>query len=133
MSITEERDKVIDFTQAYYPPAPSFYVALDGANANLKSGVIAAQTGIAGSTKIGNNLVVGGQVGIAGHLKIGNNVIIGAGSVIVKDVPNDHIEPTKNMDSWREHIFTPWFKPEDLYILKSSCIRSGCRYRSENE
>jgi len=45
MSITEERDKVIDFTQAYYPPAPSFYVALDGANANLKSGVIAAQTG----------------------------------------------------------------------------------------
>ena len=36
---------------------------------------------------------------------------------IVKDVPNDHIEPTKNMDSWREHIFTPWFKPEDLYIV----------------
>ena len=45
MSITEERDKVIDFTEAYYPPAPSFYVALDGSNANLKSGVIAAQTG----------------------------------------------------------------------------------------
>ena len=45
MSITEERDKVIDFTQAYYPPAPAFYVARDGANANLKSRVIAAQTG----------------------------------------------------------------------------------------
>jgi polar amino acid transport system substrate-binding protein len=45
MSITEERDKVIDFTEAYYPPAPSFYVALSGANPNLKSAVIAAQTG----------------------------------------------------------------------------------------
>ncbi|MFZ8924185.1 MAG: transporter substrate-binding domain-containing protein, partial [Candidatus Puniceispirillaceae bacterium] len=45
MSITDERDKVIDFTEAYYPPAPSFYVALTGSNVNLKGGVIAAQTG----------------------------------------------------------------------------------------
>ena len=21
------------------------------------------------------------------------------------------------MDSWRGHLFTPWFKPEDLYIV----------------
>ena len=32
MSITEERDKVIDFTQAYFPPDPSAYVALAGAD-----------------------------------------------------------------------------------------------------
>lgn len=43
MSITEERAKVISFTQNYYPPASSAYVALS-ADANLK-GVIAAQTG----------------------------------------------------------------------------------------
>lgn len=42
MSITEERDKVIDFTQNYIPPAASAYVALK-ADANLK-GTIAAQT-----------------------------------------------------------------------------------------
>ena len=42
MSITEERDKVIDFTQNYYPPTASAYVALS-ADANLK-GTIAAQT-----------------------------------------------------------------------------------------
>ena len=42
MSITDERDKVIDFTQAYIPPAASSYVALS-ADADLK-GVIAAQT-----------------------------------------------------------------------------------------
>jgi UDP-3-O-[3-hydroxymyristoyl] glucosamine N-acyltransferase len=38
--------------------------------------VIAAQTGIAGSTKIGSNCQIGGQVGIAGHISIGNNVKI---------------------------------------------------------
>lgn len=43
MSITEERAKVIAFTQNYVPPAASSYAAL-AADANLK-GVIAAQTG----------------------------------------------------------------------------------------
>ncbi len=31
MSITEERDSVIDFTEPYYPPSPSVYLALEGA------------------------------------------------------------------------------------------------------
>jgi len=43
MSITDERDEVIDFTQNYYPPAASAYVAMsDGAD--LAGGVISAQT-----------------------------------------------------------------------------------------
>ena len=37
-------------------------------------------TGIAGSAKIGNNVLTGGQVGIAGHISIGNNVQIAAKS-----------------------------------------------------
>ncbi len=44
MSITDERDEVIDFTQAYTPPDPSTYAALD-AGVDLTGGVIAAQTG----------------------------------------------------------------------------------------
>ena len=44
MSITEERDKVIDFTQDYFPPSPSLFVALSGGSVDLKGGVIAAQT-----------------------------------------------------------------------------------------
>lgn len=43
MSITDERDEVIDFTQNYIPPAQSAYVALS-ADADLAGGVIAAQT-----------------------------------------------------------------------------------------
>jgi polar amino acid transport system substrate-binding protein len=45
MSITAERDEVIDFTQNYVPPSASLYMAL-AADANTGDGaVIAAQTG----------------------------------------------------------------------------------------
>ncbi len=44
MSITDERDQVIDFTQAYTPPDPSAYLALSD-DAELEGGVIAAQAG----------------------------------------------------------------------------------------
>lgn len=44
MSITDERDEVIDFTQEYFPPDPSAYVSLSGAGMDVKGGVVAAQT-----------------------------------------------------------------------------------------
>lgn len=45
MSITDERDEVIDFSQNYIPPASSAYLALT-ADANVGEGaVVAAQTG----------------------------------------------------------------------------------------
>ncbi len=44
MSITDERDEVIDFTQASTPPDPSTYAALSD-DVDLAGGVIAAQTG----------------------------------------------------------------------------------------
>ena len=43
MSITAERDEVIDFTQNYTQPDPSGYLALAGASPDLAGGVIAAQ------------------------------------------------------------------------------------------
>lgn len=44
MSITDERKKDRVFSQNYYPPATSFYVALS-ADADIKAGMVAAQTG----------------------------------------------------------------------------------------
>lgn len=44
MSITDEREEVIDFTQPYTQPDPSAYVALSE-DVDLETGVIAAQTG----------------------------------------------------------------------------------------
>ncbi len=43
MSVTDERDEVIDFTQAYTPPDPSVFLAMDS-GLDVTSGVIAAQT-----------------------------------------------------------------------------------------
>ncbi len=44
MSITDERDEVIDFTQNYTQPDPSAYLALN-MDVDVTGGVIAAQTG----------------------------------------------------------------------------------------
>jgi len=43
MSITAEREEIVDFTQNYIPPASSLFVALSD-DADLEGGVIAAQT-----------------------------------------------------------------------------------------
>lgn len=51
--------------------------------------VIAAQTGVSGSTKIGKNALIGGQVGIIGHLKLADGVKIAAQSGIGKDIKNE--------------------------------------------
>jgi len=49
--------------------------------------VIAAQTGISGSTKVGNHVTIAGQVGTVGHIEIGDNAILAAKSGISKNVP----------------------------------------------
>jgi UDP-3-O-[3-hydroxymyristoyl] glucosamine N-acyltransferase len=53
--------------------------------------VIAAQTGISGSTKIGKNCLIAGQVGIIGHLNIGDNVKIGAQSGIEHNIKDGDV------------------------------------------
>ncbi|MEM6540391.1 MAG: UDP-3-O-(3-hydroxymyristoyl)glucosamine N-acyltransferase, partial [Bacteroidota bacterium] len=52
---------------------------------------IAAQTGIAGSTKIGKYCLIGGQVGIVGHITIGDRVRIQAQSGIGRNVKDDEV------------------------------------------
>jgi len=48
--------------------------------------VIAAQTGISGSTRIGRNNMIGGQVGFTGHIEIADNTKIGAQSGVHRSV-----------------------------------------------
>lgn len=42
--------------------------------------VIAAQTGISGSCRIGRRVMIGGQAGLAGHIEVGDGVLLGAKS-----------------------------------------------------
>ena len=51
-----------------------------------KNTVIAALSGVSGSTKIGNNCVIAGQVGLVGHIEIADNVTIGAQAGIGKNI-----------------------------------------------
>jgi UDP-3-O-[3-hydroxymyristoyl] glucosamine N-acyltransferase len=50
--------------------------------------VIAAQTGISGSTRIGKNCMIGGQVGIIGHINIADGTKIAAQSGVGQSVKN---------------------------------------------
>ena len=52
-----------------------------------KHSIIAAQTGISGSTRVGEKVMMAGQVGVIGHLTIEDNTIIAAQSGISKDLP----------------------------------------------
>lgn len=52
--------------------------------------VIAAQTGISGSTKIGARCMIGGQVGFVGHISIANGTQIGAQSGIQKAIKEEN-------------------------------------------
>ena len=51
-----------------------------------KNSVMAAHTGISGSTKIGCECMVGGQVGFAGHISVADGVKIGAQAGLIADV-----------------------------------------------
>ena len=51
--------------------------------------VIAAQTGVSGSTKIGKNCMIGGQVGFVGHITIADGVKISAQSGIGNSITNE--------------------------------------------
>jgi len=52
-----------------------------------KNSVIVAQTGISGSTRVGERVTMAGQVGIVGHVEIGDGTIIAAKSGIAKSLP----------------------------------------------
>lgn len=52
--------------------------------------VIAAQSGLAGSSRVGKNCMFGGQVGLAGHLAIADGVKIGAQSGIMSTVTEEN-------------------------------------------
>ena len=69
--------------------------------------IIAAQSGISGSSQLGRNVVFGGQVGVVDHVKIGDFVAAGAKTGISKSFPANTVlfgYPAKPVDKARELI-----------------------------
>ena len=56
-----------------------------------KHTVMAAQCGVAGSTKVGEWSMFGGQVGVAGHVTVGNHVQVGGHAAITGRVRDDKV------------------------------------------
>lgn len=52
-----------------------------------ENSVIAAQTGVSGSTKIGSEVTIAGQVGFVGHIEIGDHAMFGAQAGVTKSIP----------------------------------------------
>jgi UDP-3-O-[3-hydroxymyristoyl] glucosamine N-acyltransferase len=74
--------------------------------------VIAAQTGVSGSSVIGANVAVGGQVGIADHCEIEDNAVLGAQAGIPtgKTIRSGHVvwgTPARRLDKFKEQY--AWF------------------------
>ncbi|PYK28794.1 MAG: UDP-3-O-(3-hydroxymyristoyl)glucosamine N-acyltransferase [Verrucomicrobia bacterium] len=73
-----------------------------------KNSVIVAQTGISGSTRVGERVTMAGQVGIVGHVEIADGSVIAAQSGVSKSIPGGvwfgypagPIEETKQQIAW---------------------------------
>jgi len=73
-----------------------------------KNSVIAAQTGVSGSTRVGEYVQMAGQVGIVGHIEIADGSVIAAQSGVSKSVPGGvwfgypagPIKETKQQIAW---------------------------------
>lgn len=73
--------------------------------------VMAAQAGVAGSTKIGANCRIGGQVGFAGHLTIADGTNIQAQSGIARHVK----EPRQALAGAPAFAYRSWVKSSILH------------------
>ncbi len=49
--------------------------------------IIVSQTGISGSSKLGQYVTLAGQVGLVGHIEVGDRAIVGAKSGVSKNIP----------------------------------------------
>ena len=50
-------------------------------------GIVCAQAGISGSTRLGHHVIVAGQVGIVGHVEIGDEAVLAVKAGVSKSVP----------------------------------------------
>jgi len=100
-----------------------------------ESALLAAQVGLAGSTKIGPGAQLGGQVGAAGHLTIGAGARIAAQSGIPNDVAAGAVVsgyPAVDIRTWRRAVAIWARLPSLLRRLRQLEQRLGIRAGSED-
>jgi len=71
-----------------------------------RSSTLSGQTGISGSTEIGENVIMGGQVGIGDHLKIADGVMIAGKTGVTGNIKEKSIVagyPHQDIKQWRKN------------------------------
>jgi UDP-3-O-[3-hydroxymyristoyl] glucosamine N-acyltransferase len=69
--------------------------------------LMAAQSGVAGSSELEDSVILAGQAGVTGHVRVGRGAVVGAKSVVSKDIePSQHVTgiPAMDIDQWRESV-----------------------------
>lgn len=93
-----------------------------------KSTSISAQSGVSGSTEVGEKVIMAGQVGLSDHIKIGDNVIIAAKSGVSGNVSQGKIVagiPHQDLMSWKKSSVI--FKNIDKYLERIKILEKKVR------
>ena len=88
--------------------------------------LLVAQSGIAGSTVLGERVTLAGQSGIAGHLRIGDGCTIASKSAVFEDLPAGAVVsgvPAHDHRAWRRVVAVQKRLPE----LRAELARLGRR------
>ncbi|MBI5183272.1 MAG: UDP-3-O-(3-hydroxymyristoyl)glucosamine N-acyltransferase [Nitrospinae bacterium] len=96
--------------------------------------VIAAQTGISGSCRLGKGVTIGGQVGIIDHINIGDNVILIPQAGVMKDIESNRVFagiPAMDHTLWKKTCSAIPKLPE--LIRKVRKIEKGLIQMSEDK
>ena len=70
-----------------------------------RNALLAAQSGIAGSSVLDDDVVLAGQSGVTGHVHLGRGAMVGAKSAVTRDLEaSRHVTgiPAIDVDQWRE-------------------------------
>jgi UDP-3-O-[3-hydroxymyristoyl] glucosamine N-acyltransferase len=84
--------------------------------------IVAAQTGIAGSSSLGRGVMLGGQVGISDHVKVGDGAMVSAQGGAIQDV-----EPGARMaGTWAR----PMAQAKRIFLMQAELPEMGARLRT---
>ena len=98
--------------------------------------VVAAQTGLSGSTVIGKAAMVMGQVGSAGHLRVGDGAFVGTRTGLHRDVPaGSRVWGSPQMEErlWHRSSAALRRLPEVLRRVRALERKLGLRRGSDSE